>query len=180
MIELIYNQQTPKVTKEVELFPATVTLLEEFKEFAESLTNCIGLSANQVAVDGERLCLKAFVMNVEAGTPEPYWVLMINPIITIEPETHKKICHEGCATWINKTIAVWRYASCSLKYTTIDGRTTEERFEWLRAQIVQHEMDHLYGVREEFTTIFKGKRIPGGRNDLCPCGSGLKYKKCCW
>jgi MtfA peptidase len=21
--------------------------------------------------------------------------------------------------------------------------------------------------------------IPIGRNDLCPCGSGLKYKKCC-
>ena len=19
-----------------------------------------------------------------------------------------------------------------------------------------------------------------GRNDLCPCGSGKKYKKCCW
>jgi len=19
-----------------------------------------------------------------------------------------------------------------------------------------------------------------GRNDLCPCGSGLKFKKCCW
>ena len=25
--------------------------------------------------------------------------------------------------------------------------------------------------------IVKGKKI--GRNDPCPCGSGLKYKKCC-
>jgi uncharacterized protein YecA (UPF0149 family) len=23
------------------------------------------------------------------------------------------------------------------------------------------------------------KRIKIGRNDLCPCGSGLKFKKCC-
>ena len=25
----------------------------------------------------------------------------------------------------------------------------------------------------------KQKHIGKGRNDLCPCGSGLKYKKCC-
>ena len=23
------------------------------------------------------------------------------------------------------------------------------------------------------------KRAPAGRNDPCPCGSGVKYKKCC-
>ena len=26
-------------------------------------------------------------------------------------------------------------------------------------------------------TVTRGLKI--GRNDLCPCGSGLKYKKCC-
>jgi preprotein translocase subunit SecA len=26
---------------------------------------------------------------------------------------------------------------------------------------------------------FKEKGLKIGRNDLCPCGSGLKYKKCC-
>lgn len=25
----------------------------------------------------------------------------------------------------------------------------------------------------------KQKHIGKGRNDLCPCGSGIKYKKCC-
>jgi len=24
-----------------------------------------------------------------------------------------------------------------------------------------------------------GKKKQGGRNELCPCGSGKKYKKCC-
>ena len=27
------------------------------------------------------------------------------------------------------------------------------------------------------STVRKGKKV--GRNDLCPCGSGKKYKKCC-
>jgi methionyl aminopeptidase len=27
--------------------------------------------------------------------------------------------------------------------------------------------------------VFKGKETRVGRNDPCPCGSGLKYKKCC-
>ena len=25
----------------------------------------------------------------------------------------------------------------------------------------------------------KTRNVKVGRNDLCPCGSGLKYKKCC-
>ena len=24
------------------------------------------------------------------------------------------------------------------------------------------------------------KTVTAGRNDLCPCGSGKKYKACCW
>ncbi len=32
-------------------------------------------------------------------------------------------------------------------------------------------------VTKRSATIVKGKKV--GRNDLCPCGSGLKYKNCC-
>lgn len=35
----------------------------------------------------------------------------------------------------------------------------------------------LYKEEKLSTTIVKGKKI--GRNEPCPCGSGLKYKKCC-
>ena len=28
-------------------------------------------------------------------------------------------------------------------------------------------------------TVAKKNEAPIGRNDLCPCGSGKKYKKCC-
>ncbi|MBU3839584.1 MAG: SEC-C domain-containing protein [Candidatus Ruminococcus intestinipullorum] len=35
----------------------------------------------------------------------------------------------------------------------------------------------LYREQKQAGTVRKGKKI--GRNDLCPCGSGKKYKKCC-
>lgn len=31
---------------------------------------------------------------------------------------------------------------------------------------------------EESVYVPSGRKI--GRNDPCPCGSGKKYKKCCW
>ncbi len=35
----------------------------------------------------------------------------------------------------------------------------------------------LYKEQKLSTTVVKGPKI--SRNDPCPCGSGLKYKKCC-
>lgn len=35
----------------------------------------------------------------------------------------------------------------------------------------------LYREQKASGTIVKGKKV--GRNDLCPCGSGKKYKFCC-
>ena len=29
------------------------------------------------------------------------------------------------------------------------------------------------------TTVTQVRRVKIGRNDLCPCGSGSKFKKCC-
>jgi Mlc titration factor MtfA (ptsG expression regulator) len=34
-------------------------------------------------------------------------------------------------------------------------------------------------LKRAFTSVFKRKKMPLRRNDPCPCGSGLKYKKCC-
>ena len=35
----------------------------------------------------------------------------------------------------------------------------------------------LYLIQKKSGTVVVGKKV--GRNDLCPCGSGKKYKKCC-
>lgn len=41
----------------------------------------------------------------------------------------------------------------------------------------QDKRKKLYKAQKASGTIVKGHKI--GRNDPCPCGSGLKYKKCC-
>jgi len=58
------------------------------------------------------------------------------------------------------------------------GFSLEERIE--RKQVI--DVDHLSQSSADLdspsqTTVVKDDRV--GRNDLCPCGSGKKYKKCC-
>ena len=43
--------------------------------------------------------------------------------------------------------------------------------------LTQDRRKELYKEQKASGTIVKGQKI--GRNDPCPCGSGLKYKKCC-
>ena len=43
--------------------------------------------------------------------------------------------------------------------------------------ISEERRKELYKEQKASGTIRKPKKV--GRNDPCPCGSGLKYKKCC-
>ncbi len=43
--------------------------------------------------------------------------------------------------------------------------------------LTQDKRKELYKAQKASGTIVKGPKV--GRNDPCPCGSGLKYKKCC-
>ena len=58
----------------------------------------------------------------------------------------------------------------------MDTRTGEvmtfEEMEYRKA--LHPVMDHFYKE-----VPFQGLRLKTGRNDLCPCGSGKKFKKCC-
>ena len=69
------------------------------------------------------------------------------------------------------------------KGTWEDGQQKQNReLRTLEAVCVQHEIDHLNGMRildraQELTIRRTERKI--GRNEKCPCGSGKKYKKCC-
>ena len=69
-------------------------------------------------------------------------------------------------------------------------------FPTLYKKMVEYKADHLYSLPqwknifkdEEMKKYYKEQKNSGtyinpnakvGRNDPCPCGSGLKYKKCC-
>lgn len=68
-------------------------------------------------------------------------------------------------------------------------------FPVLYKKMVEYKADHLYSLPQwkniftddELKKFYKEQKNSGtyinsnkvGRNDPCPCGSGLKYKKCC-
>ena len=89
---------------------------------------------------------------------------------------------EGCLTWKGQKIIAERHRAVEVDYFNMDGEhITGEIHKGFEGQIWQHELNHLNGVEEEVVGQQHPEPQPvkAGRNDLCPCGSGLKYKKCC-
>jgi len=160
----------------------------ELFEILNKRKDGIGLAANQVGIDAA-----VAVLNVR----EP--IVLINPkIISKENEID---FYEGCLSYPNKGVHTKRYRDVIIStaqsesdwYFSGASQPTDGKGSWeeskkedqelrtLEAVCVQHEIDHLNGIvcmdRKVNTTIVRDKKI--GRNEKCPCGSGLKYKKCC-
>ena len=58
----------------------------------------------------------------------------------------------------------------------VDFKSIRQMKKWMK----EHEAELRQGggqVPKVETVVHEGPRV--GRNDLCPCGSGKKYKKCC-
>lgn len=85
-----------------------------------------------------------------------------NPIDTMEEDTMVKIEIDPEKLYYNmvEAKAEWLYT-----LPQWDAILSEER------------RKELYKQQKASGTIRKDKKV--GRNDPCPCGSGLKYKKCC-
>lgn len=85
-----------------------------------------------------------------------------NPIDTMEEDTVVKIEIDPERLYYNmvEAKAEWLY-----NLPMWDDILTAER------------RKELYKEQKKSGTIVKGPKV--GRNDPCPCGSGLKYKKCC-
>ena len=149
----------------------------------------IGLAANQVGIDAQ-----VAVVNVR----EP--IVLINPKI-VSRETEIPF-YEGCLSYPGKGVNTKRYETVEVKSDTVegtmifsgvdtgesgkgsweDGEVKEDRHvRTLEAVCIQHEIDHLNGIRcldRVVDTTIRVEKKPG-RNEPCHCGSGKKFKKCC-
>ena len=187
-----FKEDNPVIQKKLR----RVTVEEGYKIATELLEilaarkDGIGLAANQVGIDAS-----VAVVNVR----EP--IILINPEI-VSRETEIPY-YEGCLSFPEKGCHTKRYETVEVKSDNVDGTmifsgvdTGEEaKGTWedgqqkqnrelrtLEAVCVQHEIDHLNGMRildraQELTIRRTERKI--GRNEKCPCGSGKKYKKCC-
>ena len=179
---IIRDKQTPAVppvTDVKKFITENKKILNGLVDFAAAQPTAFGLAANQCACNGERINLRAFAhKDLNDGT----WSLAIDPSFTPEVKaTSKKI--EGCLTWKEggRNIVADRFFKVRVKYFDEEGEPRMQVVSGLEAQLWQHEINHLNGVEEEVVNagyVLSGEK-PIGRNDLCPCESGLKWKKCC-
>ena len=185
------NPLIQKKLKEVSVEEGMVIAKELF-EILNKRKDGIGLAANQVGIDAQ-----VAVVNVT----EP--LVLINPEIISKKD--KIPFYEGCLSFPSKGVHTERYETIEVKTEQIDGSWIfsgvdtgdEARGTWeidkkkqnrelrtLEAVCVQHEIDHLNGMRimdrMRDTTIRAEKKI--GRNRLVTIKKGdavkvLKYKK---
>jgi peptide deformylase len=180
IIDIIPNEQTPMLPF-IENVPEWINthkeLIDAFFEFVKYKDHAIGLAANQASVDGQR-CMERFFIKKDVKTKE--WSIIINPKI-IEYVGLKEGRVEGCLTWQRRDVIAFRYRRVKVGYYTIEGKYHEELVTKFPAHVWQHEINHLDGIPERIevpgTVWFTDNKIQ--RNDVCPCGSGKKYKKCC-
>lgn len=125
--------------------------------------------------------LKRMIPSIAAGEDCRYVIFIKQPEIEAYP-------FEGMLKYCDGMLAYGKFPKLLLIYINADlkGNFTDLWFEERKKENIPSEkMVSLteYG-KETFETRFKtvlnssGKKKLG-RNDRCPCGSGLKYKKCC-
>jgi len=121
---------------------------------------------------------------IQVGVPVRYAYYRIpgkDPVDLINPKIlsmtgsalHK---NEGCLSFPNMRVDTIRFNEITVE-TGLPGKRQQFVATGLEAIIIQHEIDHMDGI----TMFFRMQDpFPGtSRNAPCPCGSGVKYKKCC-
>ncbi len=118
-----------------------------------------GLSAIQI---GLPVKFAVYVFNKKEN-------ILLNPKIIAQDSAH--YIKEGCLSIPNKWFN-------TLRYNHITFESDEQMFsaDSVEAWIIQHEIDHMNGILCIDRQVNPYPQL--GRNDLCKCGSGKKYKYC--
>tara|TARA_R110000787_G_scaffold201757_2_gene312508 strand:- start:1467 stop:1973 length:507 start_codon:yes stop_codon:yes gene_type:complete len=98
----------------------------------------VGLAANQVGV-----MLRVAVMDCSDKDASPEPIVIINPEIL--EASDKKVMEEGCLSLPDTNEKVQRFNHLRMKALDRKGQPFELEVEGLRAQAIQHEIDHLDG-----------------------------------
>lgn len=126
----------------------------------------IGLAAPQIGIYKRVAILRSGSLSLN----------LVNTQI-IETAEQFVFANEGCLSFPGQFSNTLRWRRCTIK--NFPGMPEEEvlGLSDLDSVIVQHETGHWDGqVFADFKWI---PQLKPGRNDLCSCGSGKKFKKCC-
>jgi len=118
---------------------------QQMKDMLETMYAApgIGLAANQVGMLN-RILVMDLEWKKEEGKANP--IFMANPEIIWQSE-EMSVMEEGCLSVPDQYAEVMRPASVRVKYLDFDGKESELAASELMAHCVQHEIDHLNGLR---------------------------------
>jgi len=183
----VTSKDHPALWNKLRIPCAPVKTLEDGYEYAkvllqvlEGIPDGVGLAMNQLGVN-----IAVAVVNVIKP------VYLINPeIIALNDQISYK---EGCLSYPGKFKYTKRYQTVQIKSMQYEGSVIfsgrkdgmpydDWKRRTLEAICVQHEIDHLQGrtFLERSEESEPVTSIKTGRNEPCPCGSGKKYKRCCF
>lgn len=184
-IKVIPNEQTPRIQEVpieaepiIEYIRNNSDKLLAFLGYASTREDAAGLAANQCSIDDQRFMVRAFALRSQVDRK---FSLVINPKV-VEYIGIKDMKAEGCLTWKGMNIFAERSRAVKVRYYDMDGQLHIGVFKSFYGQVWQHEINHLNGIEEDVRP--KSERVLPAksfdRNEPCPCGSGKKYKKCCY
>jgi peptide deformylase len=145
-------------------------LAQELKESKERGAPGLGLAGIQIGmpIRVAYLTFKYDEKDIIYKLINPLIKLKVNPII---------YNGEGCLSIPDVTYNTDRYKKVIISF--VDGEDGKEKAMEVNdvlAVAIQHEVDHMDGILIEKR---QHRTVKMGRNDICFCGSGKKYKKCC-
>ncbi|MGH8460408.1 MAG: peptide deformylase [Stenotrophobium sp.] len=113
----------------------------------------VGLAANQVGVS-----LRLAVMDCADDKSQPEPLVLVNPEIVEAGESLE--IEEGCLSVPGHFDKIPRYARVRMKALDRHGNPFEVNAEGLKAQAIQHEIDHLDGkLYIDYLSSLKRERI---------------------
>jgi len=143
------EEETTKIIRELEL------------SLQSSSPRGVGLAAPQIAIHKRVAIIRTELECID----------LVNPII-VEKEQSFVNFNEGCLSIPGERLNTRRYKEIFVKDDLHpDGFVAVGDV----AVIIQHEIDHCDQILITDRVVGKNKI---GRNDKCPCLSGLKYKRC--
>lgn len=110
--------------------PVADDLLDTLRANAD---RCVGIAANMI---GESVRIIVFSDNAHC-------MEMFNPVIVKKDGPFD--CEEGCLS-LDGTRPVRRYKTVRVQWQTRDMKPRFKTFTDFTAQIIQHEVDHLFGI----------------------------------
>ncbi len=117
--------------------PATFMDINVAQDLLDTLAahaeHCVGLAANMIGVQKR-------IIAVNIG---PTNIAMLNPEIV--KRSGKYLTEEGCLSLTGERQTV-RYEKITVTYLDMQFKPHKQSFSGFTAQIIQHELDHCYGI----------------------------------